>query len=223
MSRFFEHERQHTSRSHPGQIGSPIHRRSWTAHLGVGLITGVGLGVAARGFMRLLAVDPEFTWSGTVFIVGLFAVFGVVQGGVAAIMSRTTRRRITVPARLMGGLSYLMLGGGAGTLMVPFLWFGALALWRITWHRRVRATLAALAAANMVAVVGLTLSEDGLDRLREPGVVAGFALFAATYAAAVWNAGPTLRPSTPATYAPVEPTAETVTRRAATPTGNTPL
>ena len=81
-------------------------------------------------------------------------------------MSRTTRRRITVPAPLMGGLSYLMLGGGARTLLVPFLWFGALARWRTTWHRSVRATLAALAAANIVAVVGLTVNEDGLDRLR---------------------------------------------------------
>ncbi len=198
MSRLVVH-RQDPSRSQPDQIGSPVHRRSLAAHLGLGLITGLGLGVAARGFMRLLTVDPEFTWSGTILIVGLFVVFGTVQGVVAAITGRTTRTWITVPARLAGGLSYLMLGGGAGTLMMPFLWFGALALWRTTWHHLVRTTLAALAAANMIGVVGLTLSEDELEGLREPGVIAGFALFAATYAAALWTAGPTLRPPSPET------------------------
>lgn len=143
--------------------------------------------------MRLLTADPDFTWSGTILIVGLFAVFGTVQGGVAAITTRTTRRWITIPARLVGGLSYLVLGGGAGLLMVPFLWFGALAYWRTTWHRRLRATLAVLAAANIAAVVGLTLNEDGFDRVREVGVLAGFSLFAATYIVAVWTAGPTFR------------------------------
>ena len=88
--------------------------------------------------------------------------------------------------------------------MLPFLWFGALALWQTTWRRWKRATLAALAAANMVGFIGLTLSEEGLDRLLEARVVAGFALFAATYAAAVWSAGPTLSPRSTVASVPVE-------------------
>ena len=200
MSRLVEHNRHHRSPVLLDKSRTPGHRRSWAAHLGGGMIIGVGIGLAARAFMRLLTADPDFTWSGMIFIVGLFAVFGTVQGGVAAITSRTTRRWITIPVRLVGGLSYLLLGGGAGLLMVPFLWFGALACWRTTWHRWLRTTLAVLAAANIAAVVGLTLSEDGSDRLRELGVLAGFALFAATYIVAVWTAGPTFRsaPTQPA-------------------------
>ncbi len=154
--------------------------------------------------MRLLTDDPEFTWSGTAFIVGLFGLFGVVQGLVAAIRSRTTRPWITVPTRLLGGLSYLLLGGGPGALMLPYLWFGGLALWQTTWRRWKRATLAGLAAANMVGVIGMILSEEGLHRLREPRVVAGFALFVATYAAVSWSAGPTLGPRSAVAGVPVE-------------------
>ena len=109
MSTFVVHNRRHTPLALPGEIGPPIGRRSLAAHLGFGLAIGSGLGVAARGFMRLLAADPEFSWSGTILIVGLFAVFGVVQGAVAATRSRTTRQWITLPVRLVGGFSYLML------------------------------------------------------------------------------------------------------------------
>ena len=211
MNTFAVHDRQPTSHDHRQRIDSQIHRRSFAAHLGVGLVTGIGLGVAARSFMRLLTDDPEFTWSGTAFIIGLFTVFGVVQSVVAAIRSRTTRQWITVPARLLGGLSYLMLGGGAGVVMVPFLWFGALALWQTTWHRWKRATLAGLAAANMVGFIGITLSEEGLDRLLEARVVAGFALFTATYAAAVRSVGPTLSPRSTVAGAPNEPSGSSPT------------
>lgn len=195
MSSSVVHDHYDTDRSRLGENGMPRRRRSWVAHLGFGLITGVGLGTVGRGFMRLLAADPEFTWSGTLFIVGLFTVFGVVQGAVAAIRSRTTRRWFIIPARLTGGLSYLMLGGGAGVMMVPFLWLGALALWRTGWPNWLRVSLALLAMANMVGVVVMTLTEEGFDRLSEPGVVAGFVVFAATYAATVWAVGPTIGPA----------------------------
>ncbi len=204
MSTSVVHDHQHPPHQRSDETRSAKHRRSFAGHLGSGLITGLSLGVAARGFMRLLTDEPEFTWSGTIFIIGLFVVFGLVQGLVAAIRTRTTRRWITVPARLIGGLSYLMLGGGPGVLMVPFLWFGALALWQTTWRCWQRATLATLAAANMVGFIGLTLSEEGFDRLLEPRVIAGFAIFAATYAGAVWSAGPTLSPRSTVAEVPVE-------------------
>jgi hypothetical protein len=70
----------------------------------------------------------------------------------------------------------------------------------------------------MIGVVGLTLGEDGLDRLREPGVIAGFALFASTRAAALGTAGPTLGRPSPATETPHRPRAKTVANRAAIPT-----
>ncbi len=171
---------------------SAIRRRSWMTHLGLGLVTGLGLGIVARSFMRLLTEEPDFTWSGTLFIVGLFTVFGVAQELVAAIRTRTSRRWITVPIRVIGGFSYLVLAGGPGVLLVPFLWLGGLAMWRTSWHRRVRATLAILAAADMLAVIAFTLNDVGYDRLYHPSFVAGFALLVVTYTAMVWRVGPTL-------------------------------
>ncbi len=204
MSTFAVHDHQHTSHDHRYKPVSPIRQGSIAAQLGIGLTTGVSLGVAARAFMRLLTEDPEFTWSGTLLIVGIFAVFGLVQSVVAAVRSRTTRQWVTVPTRLIGGLSLVLLGGGPGVLMLPFLWFGALALWQTTWRRWKRATLAALAAANMIGFVGMTLSEEGVDRLLETRALAGFALFAATYAATVWAVGPTLTPRSTAESVPTE-------------------
>lgn len=174
-----------------GQVAT-IRHRSWMTHLALGLATGLGLGIVARSFMRLLAEDPEFTWSGTLFIVGLFTAFGVVQELVAAIRGRTSRLWITVPIRVIGGLSYLVLAAGAGVLLLPFLWLGGLAMWRTSWHRRVRAALAILASADMLAVLVFTLTDEGFDRLYHPSFVAGFALLVMTYIAIVWRVGPTL-------------------------------
>lgn len=182
----------HQARIGRGRWGSAMRHHSWPAHLVRGLVTGLGLGVAARCFMRLLSDEPEFTWSGTLFIVGMFTAFGVTQELVAGIRSRTARRWITAPARLIGGLSYLVLAGGPGVLLVPFLWLGGLAMWRTSWHRRVRVTLAILAGTDMLAVMAFTLSDEGYDRLYDLSFVAGFALLVATYLAMVWRVGPTL-------------------------------
>ena len=38
--------------------------------LAAGLFGGFALGVIARAWMRLITEDPEFTWKGTIFIVG---------------------------------------------------------------------------------------------------------------------------------------------------------
>jgi hypothetical protein len=38
-------------------------------------LTGLVLGVIARFWMRWISTDPEFSLSGTIFIVGAFALF----------------------------------------------------------------------------------------------------------------------------------------------------
>jgi hypothetical protein len=43
-----------------------------------GLALGAAWGVAARGWMRLVSTEPEFSWAGTLAIVGLGAVFGLL-------------------------------------------------------------------------------------------------------------------------------------------------
>lgn len=164
--------------------------RPWPLRLGSGLLTGFALGVGARGFMRLLTDDPEFTWSGTLFIVGLFTVFAFVQGVVDVVRSRTSRHWMTAPVRLIGGFSYLLLGFGAGIVMAPFLWFGALARWRSGWRRWLRLTLGGLAVANVVGLAVLTVIETGFNAKLIPG----FAVLLAVYLGCLRTVGPTLRP-----------------------------
>ena len=168
-----------------------LRRRSWTSHLGLGLVAGAGLGVVARVFMRLISADPEFTWAGTLSIIIGFTVFGLAQGIAAGTRNRTGNRWITFPARLSGGVTFLALGGAAGILMVPFLWCGGLSLWRTTWPRWLRAALGAIAVANLVAVVAFeVLGQEPFKATYLPGVL----VLIATYAGLVFAVGPTLAP-----------------------------
>ena len=46
------------------------------------------MGVAARGWMRVIAEDPEFSWSGSIAIVAVFTVAGTLQGLALAVRRR---------------------------------------------------------------------------------------------------------------------------------------
>ena len=70
----------HGSRACPwsGDDGAPRHALLRAALVGSGL--GAAWGVAARAWMRLVSTSPEFSWSGTLMIVGLSAIFGLSSG-----------------------------------------------------------------------------------------------------------------------------------------------
>ena len=53
-----------------------------------GCSDGLTLGIMARAWMRLISENPEFTWNGTIFIVGGFTVFGFTQSVVAVARRR---------------------------------------------------------------------------------------------------------------------------------------
>ena len=99
------------------------------AALGLGL--GAAWGVLARVWMRLISTDPEFSWSGTLFIVGLAALLGAGVGLVDAAL-RAGRSRWWRLAVLPG----LLLLLGPGILLAPSFLVGGLA-WRPhrTWLR----------------------------------------------------------------------------------------
>lgn len=170
--------------------GLTARRLAGPALAAAGLVGGFALGCVARGFMRLLAEDPEFTWSGTLFIVGAFAVFGAVQAIVAVVRRASSRRSITTPARVLGGLSLAVLGMGAGMMMIFWLWCAPLACWRTDWRRTVRGVLAAVAVTNAVVVAALSVSAAGLSW----STMFGVATFLAVYCAIAATAGVTLRP-----------------------------
>src|SRR5262245_17618028 len=87
----------------------------WTVPLGVvvGLLAGAILGVLGRLWMRLIAEDPEFTWSGTVAIVVAFALFGAGQALSCTVRRTGARRRATTAARIVAAVLSLMIFGGA--------------------------------------------------------------------------------------------------------------
>lgn len=89
-----------------------------------GLAAGAVWGVAVRVFMRLVTTDkPGFSWTGTLFIVGLAAAFGLGVG-VAARARREGRSRWWLLAAVPG----LLLFAGQGLPFLPAFVVGGLAL-----------------------------------------------------------------------------------------------
>ncbi len=80
----------------------------------VGLVLGLLWGLVARGFMRLLATAPEFTWSGTAYIVGS-------AGTIGALVAVVRARRLAQRSRWwrLLGLPFVLLFGAAGIIMAP--------------------------------------------------------------------------------------------------------
>lgn len=118
-----------------------------------GLVAGAVLGGLARLWMRLITADaPDFTWSGTLFVVGLFAVTGMLGGLVLGARRRAWRGRRMVALRLLGILPLALLALGPGAVLAPALVLGGLALARSSWHAGVRTALGVLAVANVAAV-----------------------------------------------------------------------
>jgi hypothetical protein len=139
-------------------------------------IAGAALGVLARGWMRLLADDPEFTVNGTVFIVLAFTIAGAGHGAAWGARRAGMRRRWTTPARVLAAVLTLPIFTGAGAMMLPTVVGASLATARTDWHRYVR-VLAALVAIPVPVMLAVDLVDDGVT----PGNVLGFVLLGGTY------------------------------------------
>jgi hypothetical protein len=167
-------------------------RHWWTVPIacGVGFLGGAVLGILARLWMRLISDDPEFSWAGTLVIIIAFALFGAGQA-LSWSARRTALRRpgITV-ARVVAAVLALSIFGGAGSIMLPTVLGGGLAVWRSDWRRVVRA-LAALAAVPVAAfVVREIVAEFGWGAHS----LAGIAGFVAIYGVVIAVLGPTVAP-----------------------------
>ena len=116
-----------------------------------GALTGAVWGVAARLWMRSIATDPQFTWSGTAYIVAVPTIVGLCMGIVRS-------SRAPKVSRFFGVASAVLLGMGAGMLMLPTVLLGSVANARRRWHAVFRILLAALAAVPVLAVLSETSS-----------------------------------------------------------------
>lgn len=119
---------------------------------------GAAFAVVLRGWMRFVSTEPEFSWSGTGYIIAAFAVLGLMAGLVGLARRRGWQRRL-LATRVVG--SFLALGCfmAAGAAMFPTIVPASLGVARTDWPRALRAGLIAFGAAVAVVVV---LSMDGL-------------------------------------------------------------
>lgn len=123
------------------------------------LVLGLLLGACARAWMRVISTDPEFTVSGTLFIVLGFSFFAAMQSVAALAAERPWRDWPRRAARCLGMVGLLPLFVAAGGMMAPAVVFACLALWHPMWPRAIRWVLALIALANLIAV-SLTITSD---------------------------------------------------------------
>ena len=151
--------------------------------LAIGGLGGLVLGVLARLWMRFISDKPEFSWSGTLFIVGAFLLFGLSQSLVAVARSRVDRRAWLTVVRVIGVIATLPLFSAAGGVMFPTVLGAGLATSRTEWRTSIR-RLCALVALAPVLFVGNNLRVTfGWSLRMAVGLVAMLLL----YAVVVWS------------------------------------
>jgi hypothetical protein len=133
---------------------------------GRGALAGLAWGLLARLFMRLVATNPEFTWAGTLSILGLSTLLGTGLGLVAG-ARQDGRSRWWRLAPVPG----LVLFMSPGMVLVPGAVLVAVAL---AVRSRV-ATLLLLVAAILAVVVPAVGLDDG-DGEASPLAAVGVAL-----------------------------------------------
>lgn len=140
---------------------------------GSGLALGALWGVLARVWMRMISTAPEFSWSGTLLIIGFAALAGLGLGLVQGARARGRRRWW----RLGVLLALPIVSAGQGLVLAPAFWLGGLAL-SGRGPRPLRVVLGALGAAPVAA---LWLTGPDLDRelIPMPTFVVGYLLLAA--------------------------------------------
>jgi hypothetical protein len=119
-----------------------------------GLALGAAWGVLARVWMRLISDDPEFSWAGTLSIVGLSAVLGLGTGLVRA-ARQSSRSRWWTLAVVPG----LLLFMSPGMVMAPAFLLGGLA--RSGRGRAARVIGVAATLVSVALATWLLLAEAG--------------------------------------------------------------
>jgi hypothetical protein len=155
-----------------------------------GMLAGLSLGVVARLWMRWISTDPEFSWSGTIFIVGAFTIFFTTHSIVAALRRENlspVKRRIVRAGGIIFSLPIFMAAGG---IMFPTVALASFALWTRILQRRSKVILFILSA-----IIPLRIS---MDIVRDFGwsiaTVGRILLFVNIYVAVIFATRPTLRP-----------------------------
>lgn len=139
--------------------------------IALGAVLGMTWGVLARLWMRLISDSPEFSWSGTPYIVLVPTMMGAALGLAAARRSARPGGSV-LPTRITAGALTVLLGAGAGMLVLPTIFLGGLAIsrYRYAWPMRV------LTAAGVLATPVLTGMVAGADVVALAGSALTFAV-----------------------------------------------
>jgi hypothetical protein len=130
----------------------------------VALFAGLSWGVFARVWMRFISTDSEFSWAGSLIVVGAFACAVVGQAGVY-LARRSERQAIWfVGLRVVALITLLPLGGAAGAFAFPLLLLVPLAAVRTGWPWWIRGVLGALALVVAGFIAALFFGDLGLLR-----------------------------------------------------------
>jgi len=151
------------------------------------LLFGLALGAISRVWMRLISNEPEFSWGGTVVVVGVFVLSGLGPG-ISSMMSAGGRRSDRI-GRGAGLVLLLPLFGAAGAQMMPTVILGSLSVHRKTWNPWIRVLFGLLA---LILPVGIVI-EELLGEVSFRRVV-GLLMFTATYVAVVFMTAPIFHP-----------------------------
>ena len=141
-----------------------------------GVLAGVVLGAAYRGWMRLVATDPSFSWEGTLGIVLVITVVTLAAAVCAQVRLSARRRWVRGSVRfLAAALILLGLGSPPATVTVPAFVLGGLAWGRKSWSDRVRRRLAIGAVVLAIAALFPPVIELGaLPLWRQTAALAGY-------------------------------------------------
>ena len=140
----------------------------------LGAALGLVWGVVARVFMRLLTTDPGFSWSGTLFILGLATVSGACLGLVhaARVAERSQWWRLAA-------LPALALFAGPGMVLAP----AAIGMAMVLRGGRLVRVLGAVVVTGSPLVAVLSAETTGAT----PTQVAGLALMVLSAAPLGWG------------------------------------
>lgn len=151
--------------------------RRWPAVVGVAAAGGVVLGIIARAWMRLITTEPEFTWTGTTFIILGFTVFGVTQA-IGLLGRRSASVRVGRVTRVIALIGVAPLFVAAGASMMPTVVVGTLVLVNRQWPRLLVGVLGLVALAPIALVVRDLVVDFGLSLRTVFGLLGFVAIYA---------------------------------------------
>ncbi|MDP1851722.1 MAG: hypothetical protein Q8K48_04825 [Candidatus Planktophila sp.] len=154
------------------------------------LVKGFVVGVVARAWMRWISTDPEFSWSGSIFIVMAFMIFMVNQSLVRLLRQRFKGRRSVLLIRTSGVIFSLPIFTAAGGMMFPAVALASVATWNTALGKRTRGVLLLLALVIPVIISRDIISDFGWSF----ATIGRILLFVSIYSVVISSTKPTLSP-----------------------------